>query len=111
MKHWPSGAPSPSQIGGDISTQQSAIVDLAVKSKLLLDSTDVWLLTRDCLINKKKRALLPAVIQRQRFADGLMKCFTTFGLERRVKTKTLAELLNEDDGDDKQAAVPNEPAI
>ena len=111
MKHWPSGAPSPSQIGGDISTQQSAIVDLAVKSKLLLDSIDVWLLTRDCLINKKKRALLPAVIQRQQFADGLMKCFTTFGLERRVKTKTLAELLNEDDGDDKQAAVPNEPAI
>jgi len=32
--------------GGDISTQQSAIVDLAVKSKLLLDSIDVWLLTR-----------------------------------------------------------------
>jgi len=28
-----------------------------------------------------------------------------------VKTKTLAELLNEDDGDDKQAAVPNEPPI
>src|SRR5262245_34954495 len=30
-------------LGGDVSTQQSTIVDLAVKSKLLLDSIDVWL--------------------------------------------------------------------
>jgi len=34
-------------LGGtdEISTQQSALVDLAVKSKLLLDSIDNWLLT------------------------------------------------------------------
>ena len=32
-----------------ISTQQSALVDLAVKSKLLLDSIDAWLLTQPTL--------------------------------------------------------------
>jgi hypothetical protein len=30
-------------LGGDPSTQQSALIDLAVKSKLLLDSVDSWL--------------------------------------------------------------------
>ena len=30
-------------LGGDVSTQQAALVDLAVKSKLLLDSIDTWL--------------------------------------------------------------------
>ena len=42
-------------LGGDVSTQQSALVDLAVKSKLLLDSVDTWLLTQPTLINKKKK--------------------------------------------------------
>jgi hypothetical protein len=48
-------------LGGQdsISTQQSALIDLAVKSKLLLDSIDAWLLTQPSLINKRKKALLP----------------------------------------------------
>jgi hypothetical protein len=79
-------------LGGDVSTQQSAIVDLAVKSKLLLDSIDVWLLTQDSLINKKKRALLPAVLQRQVLADGLARYLSMLGLERRVKTETLNDI-------------------
>jgi hypothetical protein len=36
-------------IGGDPSTEQAAIIDLAVKSKLILDSIDTWLLTRPSL--------------------------------------------------------------
>src|SRR5262245_31076499 len=39
-------------LGGDVSTQQDTIVDLAVKSKLLLDSIDIWLLTQESLVNK-----------------------------------------------------------
>ena len=31
-------------LGGDVSTQQDAIISLAIKTKLLLDSVDVWLL-------------------------------------------------------------------
>src|SRR5678816_4577929 len=33
-------------LGADVSTQQEALIDLAVKSKLLLDSIDTWLLTQ-----------------------------------------------------------------
>jgi hypothetical protein len=62
-----------SDLGGqdNISTQQSDLVGLAVKSKLLLDSIDAWLLTRETLINKRKKALLLVVLQRQTLADGL----------------------------------------
>ena len=62
-------------LGGEdsISTQQSALIDLAVKSKLLLDSIDAWLLTQPTLINKRKKSLLPVVLQRQTLADGLAR--------------------------------------
>src|SRR5215831_16049033 len=47
------------------STQQRQIVDLAVKTKLILDSIDAWLLKQPSLVNNRKRALLPVVLQRQ----------------------------------------------
>ena len=86
-------------LGGEdnISTQQSALIDLAVKSKLLLDSIDAWLLTQPTLINKRKKSLLPVVLQRQTLADGLARYLAQLGLERRHKTKTLDDILNEAD--------------
>ena len=88
-------------LGGDISTQQGAIVDLAVKSKLLLDSIDVWLLTQPSLINKRKRILLPVVLQRQQLADGLARYLGMLGLERKTRTKTLEEILSEESDETK----------
>ena len=87
-------------LGGDVSTQQSAVVDLAVKTKLLLDSVDVWLFTQKLLVNTKKRALLPAVVQRQVLADGLARYLAQLGLERKAKTKTLEEILNEGESEE-----------
>jgi hypothetical protein len=83
-------------LGGDdnISTQQAALVDLTVKSKLLLDSIDAWLLTQPTLINKRKKSLL---LQRQTLADGLARYLAQLGLERRHNTKTLDDILNEDE--------------
>ena len=95
-------------LGGEdaISTQQAALVDLAVKSKLILDSIDAWLLVQPSLINKQKKTLMPVVIQRQQLADGLAKYMSILGLERRVKVKTLHDLLTSDaENDDKPAAV------
>ena len=57
-------------LGGTVSTAQDAIISLAVKTKLILDSIDVWLLQQPALIDKRKRALLPAVRERQALADG-----------------------------------------
>ena len=86
-------------LGGDVSTQQRALVDLAVKSKLLLDSIDAWLLVQPSLINQRKRSLLPVVRERQALADGLARYLAQLGLDRRTKIKTLTDLLNEDDAD------------
>jgi hypothetical protein len=84
-------------LGGDVSTQQFAIIDLAVKSKLLLDSIDAWLLVQPSLINARKRALLPAVRERQTLADGLAKYMSMLGLHRRIKTPSLSDLLSQED--------------
>lgn len=81
-------------LGDNISTQQSALIDLAVRSKLLLDSIDAWLLTQSTLVNARKRSLIPVVLQRQTLADGLARYLTQLGLERRHKVKTITDLLN-----------------
>ncbi len=85
-----------------ISTQQEALVDLCVKSKLILDSIDAWLLTQPSLVNARKRSLLPAVRERQQLADGLARYLNQLGLERKTKTLDLANALrdaSEDGGD------------
>jgi hypothetical protein len=82
-------------LGGDVSTQQSAIIDLLVKSKLIIDSLDVWLLSQETLINKRKKSIIPAVMQRQQLADGLARYLAQLGLARRTKVQTLQELLDD----------------
>lgn len=78
-----------------ISTQELAIVNLAVKTKLLLDSVDTWLLQQPTLINARKRKIHPAVLERQQLADALARYMAQLGLKRRAKpTQGLAELLS-----------------
>jgi hypothetical protein len=85
-------------LGGrqNVSTQKAAIIDLAVKTKLLLDSIDAWLLTQPSLVNKRRRALLPVVRERQQLADALARYMVALGLERRqAPVKSLTEYLAE----------------
>jgi hypothetical protein len=91
-------------LGGDVSTQQTAVVDLAVKSKLLLDSIDVWLLTQRTLVNKRKKSLLPVVRERQQLADGLAKYLAMLGLERRSKEVSLQDYVQRKYGTDRGEA-------
>jgi hypothetical protein len=51
-------------LGGDPSTQQLAVIQLATRTKLLLDSIDAWLLTQPSLVDAEKKALLPVAIGR-----------------------------------------------
>jgi hypothetical protein len=62
-------------LGGadSVSTQQLAIVELAVKSKLMLDSIDAWLLKQPSLVNARRKSLLPVVRERQQRADSLAR--------------------------------------
>ena len=84
-------------LGGEdnISTQQAALIELCVRSKLMVDTIDSWILSQDSLVNKSKRAVIPVVVQRQQLADGLARYLSMLGLERKVKTRTLDEILNE----------------
>lgn len=76
-----------------VSTQARAIVDLAVRTKLLLDSVDAWLLTQPSLVNKRARALLPVVRERQQLADSLARYLTMLGLERRQRTLSFVQAI------------------
>jgi hypothetical protein len=83
-------------LGGSevVSTQQLAVIDVAVRTKLLLDSVDAWLLTQPTLVHHKSRSLLPVVVQRMRLADGLAHYMNLLGLERRrAKAVSLTEYL------------------
>lgn len=72
-----------------VSVQEQAIVDLAVKTKLLLDSIDAWLLVQPSLVDKRRRGVLPVVLQRQALADALARYMAQLGLKRRRETKTI----------------------
>lgn len=83
-------------LGGEseVSCQQKAIIDLAVRTKLLLDSLDAWLLTQPSLVNAKRRSCIPALIQRQSLSDALAKYLGQLGLQRKTKpVHSLAALL------------------
>jgi hypothetical protein len=76
-----------------VSTQQLAVIDLAVKSKLMLDSVDAWLITQRSLVIRRKKILMPVVVQRQQLADGFARYMAMLGLERRKKEQTLDEII------------------
>jgi hypothetical protein len=84
-------------LGGDVSTQQDAIISLAIKTKLLLDSVDVWLLQQPTLIIKRKKSIIPAVQQRQVLADALARYMGMLGLARRTKLQSLSEILDKEE--------------
>jgi hypothetical protein len=67
-----------------LSVQEAALVELAVKTKLMLDSVDAWLLKQPSLVNARKRALLPVVRERIQLADALARYLYALGLQRRA---------------------------
>jgi hypothetical protein len=86
-----------SDLGGtdQVSTQQLTIITIAVKTKLLLDSLDTWLLKQPSLINHRKRAVHPVVLQRQQLADSLIRAMVQLGLERKAtRVPSLTDYLN-----------------
>ncbi len=68
-----------------LSTQQRAIIEQAATTRLILDSIDGWLAKQPSLIDRRKRALLPVVRERQSLADGLVRYLALLGLERKAR--------------------------
>lgn len=73
------------QGGEHASAAQKALVELAVRGRLLLDHVDAHLLERSSLVERRGRRLLPLVEQRQRLAEHLVRILGTLGLERRAR--------------------------
>jgi hypothetical protein len=71
-------------LGGEshVSPQKVAIVDLAVRTKLYVDHLDAFLMGRESLVDKKKRAIIPALRERQQLCDSLARLLSQLGLER-----------------------------
>ena len=84
-------------LGGkdSISTQQETLIELAARSKIMLDSVDAWILGQPSLINYRKKTILSVVQQRQSIADGLTRIMKDLGLERRSKEVTLNDYIQE----------------
>jgi hypothetical protein len=73
-------------LGGEqLSTQQQALIDISVRTKLLLDSVDAWLLRQPSIIDKRRRQLFPVVQQRTALADALARYLGSLGLARVAK--------------------------
>jgi hypothetical protein len=68
-----------------ISTQQAALVDLAVTTKLQLDSVDAFLFSMPSPVDKRHRRLWPVVRERQVIAGQLRDVLRDLGLDRKAK--------------------------
>jgi len=68
-----------------VSTQQAALVDLAVRTKLLVDSVDAYVLAMPSPVNRQRRCLHPVVRERQALVNQLQSLLRDLGLERRQK--------------------------
>jgi hypothetical protein len=97
-------------LGGpeSITTAQAGMIELAVRTKLMLDTVDGFILTMESPVNKRRRSVYPVIIQRGSIARDLARFLEALGLERRApKTLSLAEYLarppatlpHESDGD------------
>jgi hypothetical protein len=92
---------------GNISAQQRTLVELASTSKLLLGSIDAWILSQPTLFTRQK-TVLPAVLQRQAIANGLMRCRKELGLKRVLpEPKNLQDYMREIEEEEVKAANSN----
>ena len=66
-----------------VSAQQMALVEVATRTKLYVDSLDTWLMEQSSLVNARKRAVLPVLRERTQLADALARYLVQLGLERR----------------------------
>jgi hypothetical protein len=83
-------------LGGDLSTQERTLVELITRTKLFLDSIDLFLMEQPSLVNKKKRVAYGILATRNSMANTLANLLNQIGLKRREPPmKSLAEYLAE----------------
>jgi len=84
-------------LGGDdrVSPQERTLVDLAVRTRLYVESIDAWIMQQPSLVLSRKRSVLPVLKERQALADSLARLLGQLGLQRRAReVPTLKEYLD-----------------
>ncbi|MEO8500804.1 MAG: hypothetical protein ABI565_07800 [Vicinamibacteria bacterium] len=90
------GAELAEDLGGanTLSVAQKSLIEIALRTRLMLDSTDAWILAQPRLVDVRRRALLPVVRERQSLAASLLATLTALGLERRARpVESLAQIM------------------
>jgi hypothetical protein len=85
-------------LGGEeaISAQERALVELATRSRLIVEHLDAFLLSQKSLIDRRKRSVYPVVQARNSAANALVNHLCALGLGKREKpVKSLAEYIAE----------------
>jgi len=83
-------------LGGDVSAQRLALVDLALRTRLYLEHVDCWLVQQESLLNRRRKTLIPALRERQQLVDSLARLLGQLGLERVAqRVPALSEYLRE----------------
>jgi hypothetical protein len=82
-------------LGGEanLTAQKSAMVEMACRTRALLDHADGWILAQPSIINKRHKRLLPIIAQRQTLCDSLARLLRGLGLERQGKPVNLQSVL------------------
>jgi hypothetical protein len=96
-------------LGGEqgLSTQERALVDVTVRTKVLLDQVDMWLLSQPRLISRRK-GLNPIVLQRGALLASLRGLLSDLGIKRRARdVESLADYLTRREH---ERAAPNTAA-
>lgn len=93
-----------SDLGGDLTRSAEEVLEIAAREKILLDSIDAWLFRQTNLVDRRKRQVIGAVVQRTKIADSLVKKLETLGLDRKAKpiqdlASYLDEAVSEEEGD------------
>jgi hypothetical protein len=87
-----------SSLGGErnLTPQRKAIIETVCRTRLFLDTLDIWLMGQPSLLLVRKRTILPALRERQSLADSLLRHLQALGLERvAVPIPSLQDYLRE----------------
>jgi len=88
-------------VGADrLSEPRRILIEQIIRRILFLESIDTWLLDQPSLVNKRKRSIIPALVEREKLAAGLVRDLEALGLDRVAKTvPDLAEYLSQRERD------------
>ena len=74
-------------LGGEanLSAQKKTLVEIAARKKLIVDHFAAYILSLPLLVNRRKKAVLPVVLQLNQLTESLEKSLERLGLDKQLK--------------------------